>query len=122
MRADHADLLTRLPLVADVDMAGRIVADEDGCQAGLGFTGGGPLGDRGGDLGLHGLGEGFAVEQSGGHEFQPGERRTINCGAVSDLNVLLSLRERNSSRGARGVLSDTVIVWYPAWPSPPANS
>src|SRR4051812_2378276 len=67
MDADHPDLFARLPLVANVDVAGRVVADQYGGEARRRLAGRDPFGDRRGDLGLHRLRQRLAVEQLRGH-------------------------------------------------------
>src|SRR5471032_773662 len=62
----QAVVLTGFYLVADIDLAGRIVADENNCQAGLLATGGQGGGTHR-DIGAKGLGKGIAVDDLGSH-------------------------------------------------------
>ena len=62
----EAHVAARLDLVAHVDVAGRVVADDDHGQAGL-VAGGGECGGAGGDVGAQLLGKFDSVDQLGGH-------------------------------------------------------
>ena len=62
-----ADLFARLALVADVDFAGRVVADEHGGEAGHDAVVLNELDDLLGELRANLLGQLFAVEDGGGH-------------------------------------------------------
>ena len=86
--AGHADLLAGLALVADVDLAGGIVADQHRGQAGPDAVRAQQLRRLGGDLRLHRLRQLFAVQQHGGHGWTP---RVIGEDSSSFFN--LSIRE-----------------------------
>jgi hypothetical protein len=62
----EADVAAGLDLVAHVDVAGRVFADQDHGQAGL-LAGGGEFGGAGGDFGAQLLGKLDSVDQLGGH-------------------------------------------------------
>src|SRR5438876_534176 len=62
-RAGHADVIAGLAFVLDVNLAGGIVADQDGGEAGPQALFDDETVDLGGNLGLHGLRQLFAVEE-----------------------------------------------------------
>src|SRR5438874_2591513 len=82
--AVHPDLTARLPLVADVGVAGRVVADQNDGQSWRPLAGRGPGGDRRGDLRPYLLGHPFAVENLGRHVIPRGHTpsRSATFGSV----------------------------------------
>ena len=67
--AGHADLFARLALAADIDLAGRVVADQDRGQPRPDAVGLDKFPDGGGRFFLHRLSKFFPVEQSSRHRF-----------------------------------------------------
>jgi hypothetical protein len=59
----HANLGRLLGLRAHIDLAGRIVADQDHGHAGLEVEHRNPIGD----LAAHACGDGFAIDDAGAH-------------------------------------------------------